>query len=463
MNIDRKNIKIRNDNEVSLKDIILNLIKNRNPVIFKDISDSVKEIIKDGKANFDIKKVSGLVKNTFNEYKNNSNEKWINIKPGNWFLVKKEYHRIEFNLINDEKSERFANLVYDIYSQILNKDLTIKELISLNLIEKEAISSNTIEGNTISTKEEYNKRQEDDIEKIAINRSIELIKLLNSNKFFYDQKISILNFISVHKFLFQDFLNTSIFNGESAGDFKKTQNYISGGFKPADYLVVESEMEFLIEEFNKKPKNIYEAFQRSSYIHLLFEMIHPFSDGNGRVGRLFFSYYFLYHEFFDSLIINISSITMNFKNKYKKILFDENYSELSDLIILNFVKKIIIEISIIIDKENKLYKKFEELLTKLIDILLNSNLKNDRLVNNVLHSFKNKNEITLKQFFYFMKAIEENKYFNNEEKEAFLNYFAKNFKLKENNQFLNIDDNIKKNNKHFKYLPDLYKDKIKWL
>lgn len=99
--------------------------------------------------------------------------------------------------------------------------------------------------------------------------------MINKNNFFISDKLSINDFYKIHSFLFEDFQGTKIYEGHKAGEFKSKNNYISGGFKPFDHLIVKSEIQFLIEEFNKKPKNIYEAFQRASYNNLLFEMVHP--------------------------------------------------------------------------------------------------------------------------------------------------------------------------------------------
>lgn len=82
-------------------------------------------------------------------------------------------------------------------------------------------------------------------------------------------------------------------NGERPGQFKK-HDYVTGknetGFPPEE---VETGLSGLVDELNGYDgKDILKA---ASYFHLRFEYIHPFADGNGRVGRTLMNYYLLTH------------------------------------------------------------------------------------------------------------------------------------------------------------------------
>jgi fido (protein-threonine AMPylation protein) len=72
---------------------------------------------------------------------------------------------------------------------------------------------------------------------------------------------------------------------ESAGKFKRLQNYITGTeFLPTAPTQVFDELKKLIEWYNMN-KNAMHIFEVAVLFHQKFVMIHPFNDGNGRTTR----------------------------------------------------------------------------------------------------------------------------------------------------------------------------------
>jgi len=80
--------------------------------------------------------------------------------------------------------------------------------------------------------------------------------------------------------------------GERPGSFKKTDFVVGINEIGATPEEVESELKSLLEELHNE-KNYMEPAQilrTASYFHVWFETIHPFADGNGRVGRTLMNY-----------------------------------------------------------------------------------------------------------------------------------------------------------------------------
>ena len=84
-------------------------------------------------------------------------------------------------------------------------------------------------------------------------------------------------------------------SGKSPGEFRRSQNWIGGSrpgnaaFVPPPYTIVPECMAAL-ERFLHATDDGLPALVRAGLAHVQFETIHPFLDGNGRVGRLMITF-----------------------------------------------------------------------------------------------------------------------------------------------------------------------------
>lgn len=79
--------------------------------------------------------------------------------------------------------------------------------------------------------------------------------------------------------------------GERPGDLKK-HDYVVGYLDVgSDAENVENDLNDLVDEVNDYDGN--KVIKVAAYLHAGFENIHPFADGNGRVGRTLMNYYLI--------------------------------------------------------------------------------------------------------------------------------------------------------------------------
>ncbi len=171
-------------------------------------------------------------------------------------------------------------------------------------------NTNAIEGSTI-TLEETREILED---RIAPRRPLKDIKETEAHaKVFLNmlgkkEKISNGLLLQWHKELF----------GETKGDIAgKFRDYLVrvGTYKAPDWQDIAELMDEFIKYANTYNVNTVELAARA---HYRFEKIHPFGDGNGRIGRLIMNY-ILWHNGYPMLIIE----RKNRKSYYKALQKDE--------------------------------------------------------------------------------------------------------------------------------------------
>ena len=149
-----------------------------------------------------------------------------------------------------------------------------------------AYNSNRIEGSTLTEKQtasmfETGTLYTDDTEVIFRTKDIEEMnghfKMFNYIEAPLDEDLIKGMHRNLKEGVFEDFAN-----GYAIGDWKKRENRVSD-IKVALPQEVPEKIHNLIEEYNNSNEV---SIDKIAKFHAQFELIHPFQDGNGRVGRM---------------------------------------------------------------------------------------------------------------------------------------------------------------------------------
>ncbi|MCX6716480.1 MAG: Fic family protein [Candidatus Taylorbacteria bacterium] len=173
------------------------------------------------------------------------------------------------------------------YKASIGKDALIK-LISEAEIADQVYNSNAIENSTLSLEETEKILLQIDLDRYISERELFEAKNLARVVSYIDmrakeQELSPLVIQTLHKMLLSNIRD------EIAGRFRIGDERVRVGSHIAPRaLEIDSSIQEMFGEFNAKShENIIKRIAR---LHLAFEYLHPFNDGNGRIGRVINNY-----------------------------------------------------------------------------------------------------------------------------------------------------------------------------
>jgi Fic family protein len=112
---------------------------------------------------------------------------------------------------------------------------------------------------------------------------------------------------------------------KSPGEFRRSQNWI-GGTRPGNALYVPPPVNELntcldaLETFMHEDRSRLPALIKAGLLHVQFETIHPFLDGNGRIGRLLVTLFLNVHGVLRSPLLNLSLYLKTHRGDYYRLL-----------------------------------------------------------------------------------------------------------------------------------------------
>lgn len=195
-----------------------------------------------------------------------------------------------------------------------------KDFFLLMFIKKDAAYSSQIEGTKATLQDavaapvtEEKARMHPDVDDIthyvnAVNYGVERTKTL---------PISLRLIKEIHEHLMKGARSTQ---HAYPGEFRHSQNWI-GGKSPSDASFVPPaphDMQNSLDELEKfiHTKDDLPSLVKAGLLHAQFETIHPFTDGNGRTGRMLIAMYMHHAKLLELPILYLSSYFKRYQKLY---------------------------------------------------------------------------------------------------------------------------------------------------
>jgi len=110
------------------------------------------------------------------------------------------------------------------------------------------------------------------------------------------------------------------------GEFRKSQNWI-GGYSINTATYIPPSPQYLNDLLNNFEKYLHSdekihPLVKIALIHSQFEMIHPFLDGNGRIGRLIITFFLAYKNILHKPTLYLSNYFKKYRKQYYEYLFN---------------------------------------------------------------------------------------------------------------------------------------------
>ena len=204
------------------------------------------------------------------------------------------------------------------------------------LQKKEAVSSMYIEGTqttiTDVLKSEINPQSKDEKIRIEVENHVKTLiygaEYLRTGKFTH-------SFIKkIHEYMMKGIITPGL--EKTLGKYKQKDNQIKNTigvvvYTPPSASETKKYMDELLSFMNNETDGL-NSLIKAAMIHSQFEAIHPFSDGNGRIGRVLISLYLFKAKVINFPFFYISEAINMDKSVYYRMLTDSRTSSLNEWI-----------------------------------------------------------------------------------------------------------------------------------
>ncbi|MGH7886176.1 MAG: Fic family protein [Thermodesulfobacteriota bacterium] len=265
---------------------------------------------------------------------------------------------------NEKKISRLKN-EFELLSK--GKDSLLDIIFEAELPES-VYNSNAIENSTLTIDE-----TERILMELEISRNISLREVFEAKNlariYGYIKKVNQSKPLDKELILFLHNMLIANIDDDIAGRFREENEYVRVGtyIAPAP-----DKVESLIDELLQDYKSDTETYFLEKIInfHLEFETIHPFCDGNGRIGRILINYHLMELGFPPVIIRN--KIRSDYHSSFSEYQKNKRNGLLSNIIYLSLTESLYKRITYLQEKKIISLKEHSKLSKRSFNSLLNS-------------------------------------------------------------------------------------------
>ena len=293
----------------------------------------------------------------------------------------------EINILLDEANRKLGEI--NAFSYLI-PDIDV--FIKMHIV-KEANTSSKIEGTKTEIDEAVMK--EDQISPERRDDWLEVHQYIESmnNAILMLEKLPLSNRLirETHRIL----LSTGRGEKKTPGEFRKSQNWIGGRnlseakfIPPHNKYINElmGDLEKFINDNNHVPHLV-----KLALMHYQFETIHPFLDGNGRVGRLLITLYLIYNNILIKPALYLSDYLEKNRNEYYHYLNEARNNK-----IIQWIKFFLKGISITSENTKQTFVRIIELQQEMTILSLAFGSRSEK-IQNIINVFYENPILSIKE------------------------------------------------------------------
>ncbi len=233
------------------------------------------------------------------------------------------------------------------YRQLAKDNQSALFEIAMSEISEMVYNSNAIENSTLTLQDTEDIIWRNQIKTDHQIREIfEAKNLAEITKQVFDQPLTKLNhniILDFHKILLDDI------NNQLAGRYRYGREWVRvGSHLGANPQFVSNLMSELINDYYSDKTTYF--LDKIAYFHAQFESIHPFNDGNGRIGRLLINYQLIEADCPPIIVPNKHKRT-DYYPLFDQFSIEQNYGGFSQLFALLLLESLNKRITLLEDKE----------------------------------------------------------------------------------------------------------------